>query len=213
MVRPDEPAVRGDPGGSRGRWASLRTGLVVAIVVSALAGCAGPRPEPPSGYGELERVFHEYDALLGPKAFAIAFDGRRTAYGLAHSGASSEAAGALALDRCRAYRSRIGISTPCAIYAVNDEIVWSIQDELTGFRHYPHHKALWVAGDGSSYLFDSTFGLASKEEASVAAMEDCRVYSAEWGYDGSCRICQLDDGVPCTELEEGWGTTEAYEER
>lgn len=174
------------------------------IALLALA-CASPPPEVrQEAERDIELGFFEYIELLGPKAFAIAFDGYGSAFGMARSGFDQEMARENALARCEQDRVRMGVAAPCALYAVDDQIVWSIHDELSGFAHYPGHKALWVSGDAESHLFDSTFGFASAEEAARIAMEACRDHSTHFGYGASCRICKLDDGVACIELEEGW---------
>lgn len=172
----------------------------------ALWGCqsAGPpavepAPEPPPD------IWRAYRALEGPKALAAAFDGVRNAYGLHHSAASHAIAREEALRACERYRAQYAVRAPCSLRAVDDAVIWTLADALDEFESYPGHKALWLAGRPDAHDFGMQFGRGTLREATDAALAECRQRAQRFGFEHSCRICAVDAGVPCTELEPGWG--------
>ena len=185
------------------RWKTWMTVLLAAGTAAAL-GCASPPPEEPRVPQTRANPFDAYQGLPSPKALAAAFDGQRNAYGMMHAAPSVAAAETQALLNCEHYRERYRVEAPCTLRAVDDRVVWSLADALNEFDTYPGHKAFWVAGDPNGHDFGSTWAQPSQRDATDSAMADCRVRAKRFRLDFSCRICAVDDGLPCTQFEPGW---------
>ncbi len=194
----------------RARSAARSSAWLAAIL---LAACASDPPAPDlettsvvdgAAQGDFESLWEEYLRQSPPKAFAFAYDGDDWAWGRYERAASVDAARRAALDLCERARSERGIRAPCAIYAQDSEIVWSMRDHLREFQTYPLHRAFWVAGPRSRPIFDAVLRATSPAAASRQALNDCRTALEGTGIEHTCRICQIDSGVACTELEAGW---------
>jgi len=151
-----------------------------------------------------DQLWSSYERQLPPKAFAFAYDGDDWVWGIVEGARDRSQAETEALVSCEGYRSRKGVRAPCALYAVDGEVVWSLRDYLREFQSYPLHKAFWVAGEPENPLFDAVMKASSPDQAASLAMQDCRTQTEVFGLAHTCRICQLDDGVDCTRLESGW---------
>lgn len=184
---------------------------LLAFAAVAWAACATPEVQPPTAsqpdaaaQGEFETLWRHYERRVSPKAFAFAYDGRDWAWGIADRADDRGEASRLALGLCESARTVEHVRAPCSVYAVDGEVVWSLMDHLREFQSYPAHKAFWVAGPRSQPLFDAVLGAESREAAVSQAMRDCEAELGPYGLSHTCRICQIDDGVPCTDLEDGW---------
>jgi hypothetical protein len=190
----------------------LGTGAVLTAVLAAAACSIAPTPTPaldptrpdPTAQGEFETLWSHYERQVSPKAFAFAYDGNEWAWGIAEQAGDRGAAREEALGLCELARTAQGVRAACTVYAVDGEVVWSLADHLAEFQSYPVHKAFWVAGPRSRPIFDAVIGAESAEAAAMQAMRDCEAEVGPYGLTHTCRICQVDDGVPCTRLESGW---------
>lgn len=196
-----------------GRSGGRRT-LPALLGLLGLAACTGVSPPTaeraaPSrpdaeAQGEFEALWSQYERGISPKAFAFAYDGNDWAWGIAERAGDRALASERALDLCEGARAAEGVRAPCSVYAVDGEVVWSLGDHLREFQAYPMHKAFWVAGPRSEPIFDAVIGAESAQAAAIQAMRDCEAEVDRYGLAHTCRVCQLDDGVPCTRLESGW---------
>ena len=187
-----------------------RAGWIAGLCLLACASPESRQPGPTeldaAAQGEFETLWMRYERRVSPKAFAFAYDGNDWVWGMAERAADRTRAREHALELCEAARSVEGVRASCSVYAVDGEVVWSLQDHLREFQAYPGHKVFWVAGPREEPLFDAVLGAVSRDEAVAQAMRDCEAEIAPYGLSHTCRVCQIDDGVPCTELEPGWGS-------
>ncbi|MGH0035777.1 MAG: hypothetical protein ACQGVK_12195 [Myxococcota bacterium] len=206
---PGRAGTAADPGP---RTARRRLAWLAAWAAAvACAGAPPPpvAPPPPSQpdaqvQGEFEALWAHYERQISPKAFAFGFDGNEWVWGISERAVDRSAAGRQALELCERARVGRGVRAPCALYALDGEIVWSLADHLLEFQSYPLHKAFWVAGPRAQPVFDAVIRAESPEAAARQAMRDCEAEVGPYGLAHTCRICQIDDGVPCTQLESGW---------
>lgn len=80
----------------------------------------------PHGGVARSKLWKQFSALAGERALALSGDPERVWIGAAVGGqASREDAEQAALEACRRRRIAGRLQTPCRLYAVGDEIVWT----------------------------------------------------------------------------------------
>ena len=100
--------------------------LAAVVLCAAVAvGCQIPPPQP---HTSLEPLWRDFEKLPQKRALALAGDPDKAWVAAMAGGAESQQdAIDVALEGCRRKRLDRRLRAPCLVYAVDDEIVWTVR--------------------------------------------------------------------------------------